>query len=182
MRKGLHNGYSRTGPDRTTCPSGLIASDYARFWEKVRQSPSGCWEWTANRAGGGRQRLYGQFTANVDGRRVALYAHRLSWQMAHGAIPAGHYVCHACDNTICVNPAHLFLGSQFDNMRDASAKGRLAIPRKRNRATRTQAVAKYLAGGVTAAALAAEYGVAMMTILRWVKAHIGNVDLRRRSA
>lgn len=54
-------------------------------------------------------------------------AHRLAWLLEHGTLPSSRtMVCHACDVRLCVNPQHLFLGSNTDNMRDASAKGRLA--------------------------------------------------------
>jgi hypothetical protein len=58
-------------------------------------------------------------------------AHRWAWQEAHGRpVPAGLYVCHACDVPGCVNPAHLFVGTARDNTRDAMAKGRHVTPPK----------------------------------------------------
>lgn len=53
-------------------------------------------------------------------------AHRAAWVAARGPIPNGLFVCHACDNRVCVNVAHLFLGTHQDNMRDRNAKGRQA--------------------------------------------------------
>jgi HNH endonuclease len=95
------------------------------------------------------------------------YAHRIAWTLANGEIPAGVAVLHRCDVPRCVNPHHLFLGSQGDNVRDASRKGHLHVPRKRNRAIKQAAIIRYLAGGVTAAQVGAEFGVHFMTILRW---------------
>jgi hypothetical protein len=57
-----------------------------------------------------------------------LKAHRLMWQMEHGSIPAGMFVCHHCDNPPCTNPAHLFLGTNAENMRDMRRKGRGVPP------------------------------------------------------
>lgn len=106
-----------------------------RFWSKVDKSGS-CWLWTANKVGGNHSRIpYGQFTlAGPDGRRIAVYAHRYAWGLTHGPIPAGLQVLHVhCDNPLCIRPDHLALGTQADNLADASSKNRLNIPRPKNR-------------------------------------------------
>lgn len=150
--------------------SGLHSLDVARFWAKVRQAPNGCWEWTGSQTGGKPTRRYGQFTYTVRRKQVHIYTHRVAWMIAHGPIPAGQMICHHCDNPLCVKPDHLFIGTQFDNMRDASAKQRLNVPHIRTRGFKAAAIAEYLSGGTTLAAVGEKYGVHMLTILRWVKA------------
>lgn len=89
-----------------------------RFFEKVFKNPvTGCWEWQGAHGLDG----HGQFV--VEHKKVI--ASRFSWELVHGKIPEGMNVCHKCDNPPCVNPDHLFLGTQSDNIRDCVSKGRL---------------------------------------------------------
>ena len=92
-----------------------------RFWDQVqRGAPGECWLWTGKKIRGG----YGDHVASVDGRWKHTIAHRFAWAEANGPIPVGLLVLHRCDVPACVNPAHLFLGTQQDNMNDQAAKGR----------------------------------------------------------
>lgn len=85
------------------------------FFDKVNKT-NGCWLWTASRNGDG----YGMMVFRGRGRG----AHRVSWVLHYGEIPDGLRVLHKCDNPPCVNPEHLFLGTQLDNVRDCMAKNR----------------------------------------------------------
>jgi len=93
-----------------------------RFWMSVNKTPS-CWLWTAGRSGGWGQNRYGSIGKGRRGQGSIL-AHRLSWILHFGEIPEGLSVLHKCDNTLCVNPEHLFLGTPKDNMQDMVKKGR----------------------------------------------------------
>jgi len=93
-------------------------ADYRRnFRRNFYISDSGCWEWVGSMDRNG----YGSFSMN--GKSMG--AHRASWLLYEGDIPEGMLLCHKCDNPSCVNPGHLFLGTQSDNMRDAYNKGRI---------------------------------------------------------
>ena len=91
-----------------------------RFWAKVdRRGPDECWLWTASTITGG----YGQIGRGRAGAGNEL-AHRLSYAINVGPIPEGLVVMHSCDNKLCVNPAHLSVGTQKENVADMDAKGR----------------------------------------------------------
>ncbi len=97
--------------------------DDVKFWIKVDKSsgPDGCWLWKSWK----NEKGYGRFRVN----RKAFLAHRVSYTIVNGQIPHdGSYhgicVCHRCDNPLCVNPRHLFLGKHIDNMIDRETKGR----------------------------------------------------------
>lgn len=136
-----------------------------RFWRKVRKGgPAECWEWTASRVASGG---YGQF--NLDGKPVR--AHRLSWELANGPVPAGLQVCHTCDNPPCVNPRHLFLGTIKENAHDRDRKGRARpgwVPGSKNgcaKLTEAQVVdIRARAFNETYQSLATEFGVSRTLI------------------
>lgn len=79
-------------------------------------APSGCWLWSGGIIPDG----YG--TVYVD--KKTKYAHRVAYETAKGPIPTGLYVLHKCDTPACVNPDHLRVGTQSDNMRDSIERGR----------------------------------------------------------
>jgi DNA-binding XRE family transcriptional regulator len=87
-----------------------------RFWEKVKKS-DGCWEWQAHC----NQLGYGTFVF----RNKPWLAHRVSWVLCRGEIPKGKLVLHHCDNPGCVNPDHLYIGTNQDNTNDKMERGRI---------------------------------------------------------
>lgn len=88
-----------------------------RFVSKIKKS-DGCWLWTSCKRG---ITGYGAFRFN--GKVVN--SHRMAYELFIGKIPEGMLVCHKCDNKMCVNPDHLFLGTERDNYYDAVSKGRV---------------------------------------------------------
>lgn len=88
-----------------------------RFWMYVdKKSDDECWEWL-----GSHSQRYGLFRLG----NIRMSAHRYSYFLFTNHFPkSNEYICHKCDNPFCVNPHHLFLGTQFDNMQDMVRKGR----------------------------------------------------------
>lgn len=92
-------------------------TDLERFWEKVEiVGVDDCWEWQGHK----NPRGYGHFSI----KHQMVKAHRYSWTIQNGEIPAGMVICHRCDNPPCVNPNHLFMATQEDNVHDMENKGR----------------------------------------------------------
>ena len=137
-----------------------------RFWSKVGpETDAGCRLWEAGVLKDG----YGSFFY----KGATALAHRVAWELTNGPIPAGMHVLHRCDTPPCVNPDHLFLGTNADNMADKVRKGRTPHVRgERNggsKLTKEQVLSirsEYHAGNVTQRRLAAKYGISNQQVSR----------------
>lgn len=130
-----------------------------RFLSKVKvDEKSGCWLWQAAKNADG----YGHFGVASSTPRKA---HRVSYALFVGEIPAGMQVCHSCDTPSCVNPAHLFVGTAQDNMDDRGSKGRTAVGVRNGKSRITPEIAGYIrVSPLSERSLAAELGVHRGTV------------------
>lgn len=140
-----------------------------RFWSKVDKSggESACWPWTASLDGRG----YGQLSMGHD-RMVR--AHRLALELSGVEVSAAAVVCHTCDNRLCCNPAHLWLGTNEDNLQDMANKGRarnavrFGVENHKHKLTPESvlAIRRRSGCGESRTALAREYGIAVQSVSR----------------
>lgn len=127
-----------------------------RFWEKVDKSGD-CWLWM----GGKHKSGHGYFRY----KNRSHYAHRISWMIEHGELPRGKCVLHHCDVASCVNPAHLYVGTRVDNMRDMNERGRHhspigeLAPTAKLTENSVREIRKLKQQGMSAIALGKRYGV-----------------------
>lgn len=137
----------------------------ARFWSKVEVlTDKQCWNWK----GGTIPQGYGSFWAN--GRN--LRAHRVAWELFHNTrVPDGGVLCHHCDNPLCVNPHHLYVGTSKTNAQDREKRGRAnrLVGESSPRARITEAVvveirARYEPRKVTLLQLADEFGISFQHV------------------
>lgn len=151
-----------------------------RFWSRVSRQESGCWLWTGWRDRDGYGRLKWR------GRKIR--AHRLAYELHNGPVASTLQVCHSCDVPACVNPAHLWVGTNRDNVADSIAKDRWTTgdrngsrtkPASRPRGARhynarltptdVQAIRAAAAAGAPKRELAEHYGLVLSHVYRIVK-------------
>lgn len=136
-----------------------------RFWPKVdKRGPGECWPWKAARDEHG----YGMISSGGHSGRL-LRAHRISYEIHIGEVPADRRVLHRCDNPPCCNPKHLFLGTQAENMADMVRKGRSASGERHSQAKLTAAdveeIRRLLAAGeLSQDEIGARFGIAGTTV------------------
>lgn len=132
---------------------------------KLKRKQNKCWEWTGNITKKG----YGQFVM----KGVTFTAHRASWLLFNGGREIKLHVLHKCDNRRCINPDHLFLGTNKENVQDRDSKGRQARGEKNHKSKLTETdvkrIRRLVASGTRQSQLAKEYGVNFSTIFHIIQ-------------
>lgn len=140
---------------------GTVEARLAEYTD--RRGPDECWEWTCGRDDDG----YGEIS--VGGSSKHRRAHVVAWELANDRlVPAGYCVMHVCDNPPCVNPGHLLLGTNLDNLADRDRKGRQQRGEQHARARLTEAdvrnIRRAWKRGESLTALGVEYGTTPQNI------------------
>lgn len=137
-------------------------NDLPRLMRYVEKTDS-CWIWHGQLSWTG----YGKTRVNLKHK----IAHRAIYELVVGDIPPGLCLLHRCDNRVCVNPSHMFLGTRADNMRDCIRKGRHWVlsgdkhPLSKIRSSDVRTIELKIASGMSSTDVAQEYGVSQMAIL-----------------
>ena len=151
--------------------SKILLTEEQRFWKKVRRGNSNkCWLWEGAVISKKAGRDYGSFSRRLGN----VLAHRFSYEISKGSIPEGQFVLHSCDTPRCVNPKHLYLGTQKRNMRDAAARGkvdrapfqRTKNPKSRFNSSIIMDIRQRFVAGESQRKLAEEYGTDQPYIYR----------------
>lgn len=149
---------------------------YNKLTEKINKIDNGCWEFNHSLNNKGYGRISCKFES--DPKIKNYYAHRAMWISIYGPEFEKPFVCHRCDNPKCINPKHLFLGNNSDNMLDCNKKGRanreLAVLKYRGenhpRATITEKIAieikELFKNGMRFCDISKKYGIHKNTVLR----------------
>lgn len=142
----------------------LTKAEVDRFWSRVSPANSitGCMEWDKSNVVGGYGRV--QFQKHL------LLAHRASWIIAYGEVPDNLRVLHSCDNPLCVNIDHLFLGTDLDNTKDKYAKGREGIlkgedhPMAKLSTQQVEEIRELLSKGINKQKIAAQFNITVRMV------------------
>lgn len=142
---------ARTLAERFATHAGIVETD-------------ACIEWNGMRT----EKGYGYLQGLLSENRRLLLAHRVAWRLFHGRIPGAKQVCHKCDNPPCVNPRHLFLGTNRENKDDCMAKGRTAKGERngncRLEATNVVTIRRYIQQGLTHVEIGRRIGIDPTTV------------------
>jgi len=135
------------------------------FESVVIKKEEECWGW--------KRKLHKTGYTMIRYNKLQTSGHRVSWFIHNGEIPEGLIVCHKCDNKICTNPEHLFLGTHSDNTKDMLSKGRNTLTKKNHGQSckwskltniKVKQIKKLLTLGVTVARISRDFKVSYMTI------------------
>lgn len=170
-KRWRRDGVADRPPQRGSKPRSTAEE---RFWAKVDKSggENACWLWTAY-----REPEWGYGVFRMKSREPMWSAHRASWTFNNGVIPVDRIVCHICDNPPCVNPGHLYLGTDQTNSTDKVLRNRTTKGRpvhhgelsfhKITLAEVREIRRRYAAGGISQSALGREFGIS--------QTHVGHI-------